>query len=448
MRIIVVGAGEVGYHLAMRLSEERHDVVVIERDPELVDRVQAQLDVLVVEGNGASLDALEKAGVEGADLLLAVTNMDEVNLIACLVAAQFEVPQKVARVSNPEYYERERLQERGRFGADLLINPERECAREILKLLLRSEASDVAEFAEGRIVLLGLPVNPEAPVAQKTLAEIGRQLEERHFLTVAIDRNGDSIIPDGDTRLLPGDEIYLLSEARHLQEAYRLLGLERKRIERVMLLGGGRVGLALAEMLEREGVDTTILERSRPRCLKLAERLEKALVLQGDATDIDLLTQEGIGQTDGLAAVTSEDETNLLASLLAKHLGTRKVVTLMKRSEYIPLVTRVGVDAAVSPRLSTANRILKTIRGRRILSLATMERNQAEVMEVQVDESSRTVGKVVKDLDLPAGAILGSIQRGDQVVIPRGDTRIEPGDQIVVFALPQAVEETAEFFDR
>ncbi|MGH6691583.1 MAG: NAD-binding protein, partial [Gammaproteobacteria bacterium] len=183
MRIIVVGAGEVGYHLAMRLSEERHDVVVIERDPELVDRVQAQLDVLVVEGNGASLDALEKAGVEGADLLLAVTNMDEVNLIACLVAAQFEVPQKVARVSNPEYYERERLQERGRFGADLLINPERECAREILKLLLRSEASDVAEFAEGRIVLLGLPVNPEAPIAQKTLAEIGRQLEERHFLT-------------------------------------------------------------------------------------------------------------------------------------------------------------------------------------------------------------------------------------------------------------------------
>jgi trk system potassium uptake protein TrkA len=448
MRIIVVGAGEVGYHLALRLSEERHDVVVIERDPELVGRVQAQLDVLVVEGNGASLDALEKAGVDGADLLLAVTNMDEVNLIACLVAAQFGVPQKVARVSNPEYYERERLQERGRFGADFLINPERECAREILKLLLRSEASDVAEFAEGRIVLLGLPVNAEAPVAQKTLAEIGRQLKERHFLTVAIDRNGDSIIPDGDTRLLPGDEIYLLSEARHLQEAYRLLGLERKGIERVMLLGGGRVGLALAEMLEREGVQTTILERSRPRCLKLAERLEKALVLQGDATDLDLLTQEGIGQTDGLAAVTSEDETNLLASLLAKHLGTRKVVTLMKRSEYIPLVTRVGVDAAVSPRLSTANRILKTIRGRRILSLATMERNQAEVMEVQVDESSRWVGKAVKDLDLPAGAILGSIQRGDEVVIPRGDTRIEPGDQIVVFALPKAIEETAQFFNR
>jgi trk system potassium uptake protein TrkA len=448
MRIIVIGAGEVGYHLAMRLSAERHDVVVIERDPELVGRIQAQLDVLVVEGNGASLDALEKAGVDGADLLLAVTNMDEVNLIACLVAAQFEVPQKVARVSNPEYYERERLQEKGRFGADFLINPERECAREILKLLLRREASDVAEFAEGRIVLLGLPVHPDAPIAQKTLAEIGRQLRERHFLTVAIDRNGDSIIPDGETRLLPGDEIYLVSEARHLKEAYRLLGLERKNIERVMLLGGGRVGLALAEMLEHEGVHATILERSRPRCLKLAERLDKALVLQGDATDLDLLTQEGIGQTDGLAAVTSEDETNLLASLLAKHLGTRKVVTLIKRSEYIPLITRVGIDAAVSPRLSTANRILKTIRGRRILSMAIMDRNQAEVMEVQVDESSRVVGKLVKDLDLPGGAILGSIQRDHAVVIPRGDTRIQAGDHIVVFALPQAVEETAEYFNR
>ncbi|MGH7572153.1 MAG: Trk system potassium transporter TrkA [Gemmatimonadota bacterium] len=448
MRIIVVGAGEVGYHIAMRLSEERHDVVVIERDPELIGRIQAQLDVLVIEGNGASLGPLERAGVDGADLLLAVTNIDEVNLIACLVADQFGVRQKVARVSNPEYYERERLRESGRFGADVLINPERECAREILKLLLRSEASDVAEFGEGRIVLLGLPVNAEAPVAQKTLAEIGRQLKDRHFLTVAIDRNGDSIIPDGETRLLPGDEIYLVSEARHLQDAYKLLGLERRRIERVMLLGGGRVGLALALMLEQEGIQPTILERTRDRCLKLAERLDHSLVLHGDATDLDLLTQEGIGQTDGLAAVTSEDETNLLASLLAKHLGTKKVITLMKRSEYIPLVTRVGVDAAVSPRLSTANRILQGIRGRRILSMAILERNQAEVMEVQVDGSSRAVGKAVRDLDLPAGAILASIQREEEVVIPRGETRIESGDHIVVFALPKAVEETAEFFNR
>ncbi len=448
MRVIVVGAGEVGFHLALRLSDERHDVVVIERDPELASRIQSQLDVLVIEGNGASLGPLEKAGVGDADLLLAVTNIDEVNLIACLVAAQFGVSQKVARVSNPEYYERERLRERGRFGADLLINPERECAREILKLLMRTEASDVAEFGEGRIVLLGLPVNPDAPVAQKTLAEIGRQLKDRHFLTVAIDRNGDSIIPDGETRLLPGDEIYLVSEARHLHEAYQLLGLERRRIERVMLLGGGRVGLALATMLEEQGVQPTILERSRDRCLKLAERLDRSLVLHGDATDLELLTQEGISQTDGLAAVTSEDETNLLASLLAKHLGTKKVVTLIKRSEYIPLVTRVGVDAAVSPRLSTANRILERIRGRRVLSMAILERNQAEVMEVQVDAGSSVVGREVHELDLPAGSILGSIQRGEEVVIPRGDTQIEAGDHVVVFALPKAVEETAEFFNR
>lgn len=448
MRVIVVGAGEVGYHLALRLSEERHDVVVIERDPELADRVQAQLDVLVIKGNGASLGPLEQAKVGDADLLLAVTNIDEVNLIACLVAAQFQVPQKVARVSNPEYYERERVLQHGRFGADLLINPERECAREIFKLLMRTEASDVAEFGEGRIVLLGLPVNPDAPVAQKTLAEIGRQLKDRHFLTVAIDRNGDSIIPDGETRLLPGDEIYLVSEARHLQEAYRLLGLERRRIERVMLLGGGRVGLALAMMLEEKGVQPTILERSRERCLKLAERLDRTLVLHGDATDLELLTQEGISESDGLAAVTSEDETNLLASLLAKHLGTKKVVTLIKRSEYIPLVTRVGIDAAVSPRLSTANRILERIRGRRVLSMAIMERNQAEVMEVQVDEASRVVGRQVHELNLPAGSILGSIQRGEEVMIPRGDTQIEAGDHIVVFALPKAVEETAEFFNR
>lgn len=447
MRIIVMGAGEVGFHLAARLSEEQHDVVVIERDPDLAGRIQSQLDVLVVEGNGASLAVLEQAGIQRTDLLLAVTNFDEVNLIACLIAAQFDVGLKVARVSNPEYYERRIILEERKFGADLLINPEKECAREILKLFLRTEASDVAEFAEGRIVLLGLPVEPDAPVVGRTLESIGRELQENHFLTVAIDRNGDSIIPDGSTVLEAGDEIYLLSEAAYLGEAYRLLGLQRRRMQRVMLLGGGRVGKSLASLLEIEGIQPTILERRRERCLELAEQLDTALVLHGDATDVDLLVQEGIEGTDGLAAVTSEDETNLLAALLAKDLGARKVVALLKRSEYIPLVTKVGVDAAVSPRLSTANRILQFVRGGKIVSLAVMERNKAEAMEIEVLEGSRAAGRRVRDLDLPDGAILGSLQRGEEITIPRGETRVEVGDRIVVFALPEAIDETAAFFD-
>lgn len=447
MRIVVVGAGEVGYHLADRLSREQHDVAVIERNPDLAGRIQAQLDVLVVEGNGASLSVLEKAGIDRADLLLAVTNFDEVNLIACLIAAQFEVDLKVARISNPEYYERRGVLEERKFGADLLINPEKECAREILKLFHRTEASDVAEFAGGRIVLLGLPIREDAPIAGRTLEEIGRELEERHFLTVAIDRNGDSIIPDGTTRLMAGDEIYLLAEAPHLGEAYHLLGLEKHQMRRAMLLGGGRVGLALARMLEREGIQPTIIERSRDRCVTLAEDLDTALVLHGDATDLELLKQEGIAESDGLAAVTSEDETNLLASLLCKELGARKVVTLLKRSEYIPLVSRVGVDAAVSPRLSTANRILQHVRGGRILSMAVMERNRAEAMELEVVPGSHPAGRRVRDLDLPKGAILGSVQRGEEITIPRGDTRIQAGDRVVVFALPNATEETADYFN-
>jgi trk system potassium uptake protein TrkA len=446
MRIIVIGAGEVGYHLAVRLSNENHDVVVVERDAELGHRVQAQLDVLVVEGNGASLSVLERAGIDRAGMLLAVTNLDEVNLIACLIAAQFDVGLKVARVSNPDYYERRGVLEERKFGADLLINPERECAREIVKLFHRARASDVAEFADGRVILLGLPVGEDAPVAGHTLERIGRDLGERHFLIVAIDRDGSTLIPDGGTRLQPGDEIYLISEAQHLDDAYRLLGLESDRIRRAMLLGGGRVGLHLARMLEREGIQPTIIERNRARCVELAETLETALVLNGDATDLELLKQEGISETGGLAAVTSEDETNLLASLLAKHLGAKKVVALLKRSEYIPLVSRIGIDAAVSPRLSTANRILQHIRGGHVLTMAVMERNRAEAMEVEVAEGTRAAGRTVAELDLPEGAILGSILRGEQVVIPRGDTRIETGDRIVVFALPDSVEATAEYF--
>lgn len=446
MRIIVIGAGEVGYHLAARLSTEQHDVVMIERDGDLADRIQSRLDLLVLQGNGASFSCLEEAGIERSDMLLAVTNFDEVNLIACLIAAQFDVEMKVARVSNPDYYERRGVLQEGRFGADLLINPERECAREILKLFHRTRASDVAEFAGGRIVLLGLPVLHEAPAAGKSLAEIGRDSEGKHFLTVAIDRDGETLIPDGDTRLHPGDEIYLVSEAPHLEEAYRLLGLEGERIRRVMLLGGGRVGAHLARMLERERIQPTIIERDRDRCVDLAETLETALVLNGDATDLELLKQEGIGETDGLAAITNEDETNLLASLLCKHLGARKVIALMKRGEYIPLVSRVGIDAAVSPRISTANRILQHVRGGHVLSMAVMERNRAEAMEIEVVESSTAAGRSVRELALPAGSILGSIQRGEEIVIPRGDTRIEAGDRLVVFALPSAIEDTAIYF--
>lgn len=446
MRIVVIGAGEVGWHLAARLSSEQHDVALIERDPVIGERVQSRLDLLVVEGNGASLTALEKAGVERADMLLAVTNFDEVNLIACLIAAQFDVRLKVARVSNPEYYERRGVLAEGKFGADLLINPEKECAREIVKLFHRAGASDVAEFAGGRIVLLGLPVTEGAPIAGRTLADVGREVGERHFLTVAIDRNGTTLIPDGSTRLEAGDEIYLISETPFLDDAYRLLGLDRKRIRRAILLGGGRVGLHLARMLEAEGIHPTILERDRDRCVELAEALDLALVLNGDATDIELLRQEGIEETDALAAVTSEDETNLLASLLCKHLGAKKVITLMKRGEYIPLVSRIGIDAAVSPRLSTANRILQHVRGSHILSMAVMERNRAEAIEFEVVEGSRAIGRPVADLDIPEGAILGSIQRGGDVRIVRGDTTLEPGDRIVVFALPDAIEETAGYF--
>jgi trk system potassium uptake protein TrkA len=421
-------------------------VVVIERDADLTARIQSGLDVLVIEGNGASLATLERAGIEQADLLLAVTNQDEVNLIACLIASQFEVDLKVARVSNPEYYERRGVLAEKKFGADLLINPEQECAREILNLFRRLAASDVAEFAGGRVVLLALPVPAGAPAAGRTLREIGQTLKGRHFLTVAIDRAGGTIIPDGSTRMEPGDTIYLVSEAEHLPEAYELLGLERQRLRRAMLLGGGRVGTHLAHMLEREGVQPTVIERSRERCVALAESLESGLVLHGDATDLDLLSQEGIAETDGLAAVTSEDETNLLASLLAKHLGAKKVITLLKRAEYIPLVTRIGIDAAVSPRMSTANRILQHVRGGRILSMAVMERNQAEAMEFEVVSGSRVEGKRIADLHLPRGAIMGSIQRGEEVIIPHGDTGIEKGDRVVVFALPSAIDETTDFF--
>jgi trk system potassium uptake protein TrkA len=447
MRVVVVGAGEVGYHLAERLSRENQDVVLIESDPERADFAGQQLDIQTVVGNGASLSVLEKARVKGARTLLAVTSRDEVNLIACLAAKRLGVEYTVARISNPEYYTRGSVLSREQMGIDLMVNPERECARETFQLLKTPAFTDVSDFADGRVQLIGLKVKEGAPVAGRRIADLRAQVTGGyHYVTAAIRRDGRTQVPTADSTIEAGDQIYLLAPTREIPDVPPLAGYDRFRLRRVMIAGGSPEGLFLAELLEDNGIDCTVIDRDRRRCLELAEHLPRSLVLHGDATDLELLEMEGVSGIDGFVAATGNDETNLLSSLVAKSAGANNVISLIHKFEYLQLVPRVGIDSSVSPRISAVNAILRHVRKGRVMTVASLSGIDVEAIEYKAHEGSAIAGKALKDVRFPKAGVIGTIIRGDQIILPKGVDVVLPGDEVIVFAMPSAIPDIEKLF--
>lgn len=446
MHVVVVGAGEVGYYVAERLANERHDVVVVDVDLQRLEYVSSHLDVAVVEGTGASPAVLKQAGIDKARLLLAVTSMDEVNLVCCMSARGRADLVKVARVSNPDFYPKDARVQPEIFGVDVLINPERELALETFRLLQSTAVTDIAAFAGGAVQLIGLTVTAEAPIANRRLADIGAELGDRPMLTVAIERHGQTIVPTGTTVVRPDDHLYVVTTVPNVAHALELCGHESSRVRRVMVAGGSVEAFYLAELLAQDGVETTLLVRDRTRAQDLAERLDKALVLHGDATDVELLEMEGVGGVDAFVALTEEDDTNILSSLVAKHAGAKQVITLVNKSEYVPLARRIGLDAAVSPRLSAANAILRYVRRGSVTRVATFKGSDAEAISFTVSPTSPLVERPLADVGFPKDAIVAAIVRGADVRVPRGHDALAVGDTVVVFALPDAVGRVTELF--
>lgn len=448
MRVVVVGAGEVGFHLAQRLSEEHQDVVVIDADPDQVEHASQQLDVQAMLGNGASLSLLKRAQVKNAAMLLAVTSLDEVNLVACMAAKRMGVGYTVARISNPDYYETDSVLSREQMGIDLVVNPERECARQTFLLLQNAAFTQVAEFAGGRVQLVGLTVREGAPVAGQTI----RQLREvfaggYHYVTAAIVRDGRTMIPKPDSTIEAGDLIYLVAPTTELDQVPPLAGYDHFELKRVMIAGGSPEGQFIAELCEQNGVESIILDRDRRRCVELAEALPKSLVLHADATDLELLEMEGVSGMDGYVASTGNDETNLLSSLLAKEAGARKVLTLVHKFEYLKLVPAVGVDASVSPRIAAVNAILRRVRRGRVMTVASLSGIEAEAIEFVVGPTSRIANQALRDVAFPKEGVIATILRDDDIILPRGADVLRPGDDVIVFAMPEAIPEIEALFD-
>lgn len=446
MRVLVVGAGEVGYHVAQRLSNERHEVVVVDVEPQRLDYVDSHLDVAVVEGSGASPGVLARAGIAQADLLVAVTSVDEVNLVCCMVARERADIIKVARVSNPDFYSEVDQLHPETFGVNVMINPERELALDTVRLLQSTVATDIAVFAGGALQLIGLPVTEEAPVVGKTLAQIAIQVGDVPMLTAAIERNGQTLVPSGATEIHAGDQLYVVATADTMPRALQLCGHERSRLKRVMVAGGSVEAYYLAQLLEQHRVQATIIVADKARAQALAEKLPKALILNADATDVELLELEGVREVDAFVALTDEDQSNILSSLVAKHLGAKQVVTLVNKIDFVPLARRIGLDAAVSPRLSAANAIMRHVPGGSVTRVSTFKETDAEAISFSVSPASPVVGRPLSDVGFPAGTIVAAIVRRGRVIVPKGSDPLEAGDTAIVFALPDAVGPVKKLF--
>lgn len=442
-----MGAGEVGFHLAKILSQEHHDIVVIDNDEERVERVNENLDVMAVEGSGVSPKLLFDAGAENADLLVAVSPSDEVNILACQIANKLGTKRTIARVSSPEFNSKDAIIKPDQLGINLMIYPEGVTADEIFRLVKRSTATDVLEFGEGRIQIIGLRLDANSPIINKKMKEVGLELNELVFRVVAISRGQRTIIPTGDDVFKKNDQVFVVCKTEYVQDMLRYAGQEEEAVKNIMILGGGRIGTQVAEMLEDE-VNVKIVESNEERATELAERLKRSLVIHGEGSDIDLLAKEGIMDMDIFIAVSDDEEENIITCLMAKHLQVPKTIALVDNTDYVTLAGTIGLDVAVNKKLSAAQIILKFIRQGDILSIATLHGVDAEVIEFIAKKNSDITKKTLKDVNFPAGAIVGCVIRGDSVFIPVGSSKINPNDRVVVFTLPKSIPEVEKIFNK
>lgn len=438
MRIIIVGAGEVGFQLAKVLSAENIDVVVIDKSKEKLKRISEELDVAPTEGEGGSPSVLEEAGANQADILLAVTNIDEANMIACLVAkVMFQIPRNVARIRNLEYFSNEVLL--NSLGINPAINPEIEAARAVIRLIEVPFAADVEDFEHGKVKVVGFRIPSDSELIGKAFKDL--DLTKPKVLIGAIQRNDKIIIPSGNDTLKKDDIIFLPVPWENIDTVCSIIGGTTMPVKRIMIVGGGRIGFYVAKTMEERNLSVKIIEQDSERCKFLLKSLKKSVILHGDGSDQKLLEEENINDMDVFAAISNNEELNIMASLLAKSRGVKKVITVVNKTDYLPLANNLGIEAVLSPRLITADTILKYVRSGNILSLTTIAEGKAEIMEAEAKEGSILIGKTLREVELPQRTLIGAIIRNNNVIIPSGNDRIAGNDKLIIFTLRDSIRQ-------
>jgi trk system potassium uptake protein len=446
LNIIIVGGGGVGYELARNLSEKQQDVVVIEKNEVKARRFKESLDVMVIEDNGASAAVLEQAGVKDASMLIAVTQLDEINMIACMLAKKYDVPITIGRIRSNAYVSEQSVLSTSQLGIDIVINPERVAAMEISKMLHFPDATEVEYFNQGKVMMIGVVVGAEAGITDVPLHKL--PLGQNCIVVGISDHEGKFIVPGGRDEIKPGNKIYLLGDTRTLKDISSLLHHEKTQVSQVTILGGGMIAYQLARLLEesKQNFNVKLIEKDEHRCEGLCKTLQKTLVLQGDATEIAMLKEEDTDQADAVIAATSDDRSNIVAALLARQFGVKKIICEVMKPHYVPVYNALGIDSLINPRLLAAAQILRLIRREDVVALSILQDEKAEVVEVILPKSAKVVNRKIADAGLPRGMLIGSVVRNGDVIVPNGNTVLKANDHLVIFAVPKVSIKLDRYF--
>jgi len=436
MKIIVLGAGQVGGTVAESLVSEQNDITVVDTDPARLRALQDRLDLRTVTGSAAHPSVLTEAGIDDADLLIAVTQSDETNLVACKLAARmFNVPRRIARIRATDFLDDPKVLGPDGFDVDLSICPEQVLTDYIVKLVEFPEALQVLDFAGGKVSLVAVRAYQGGPMVGRPVKEIRGHIPNIDTRIVAIFRRDGAVMPDGDTVIEDGDEVFCLAASDNIRQVMKELRRMDQPVKRVMIAGGGNIGMRLARALE-SAYSVRVIEHNKRRCEGLAAKLNRTLVLNGDATDEELLVQENIAQMDLFVAVTNDDENNIMSCLLAKKMGARRVVALINRRSYVDLLQSGQIDIAISPAQATIGKLLAHVRRGDVVAVHSLRRGAAEALEAVVHgdrDSCRVTGRRVEEIELPPGTTIGAVVRGGEVLMAHHDTRIEAEDHVIVF---------------
>lgn len=444
MRIVIAGAGKLGYSIAQLLAEDQFDVVVVELDSKRKEVVQNSLDVLAIEGSACSPMIFNDPDVRDADVLIACTDSDEVNMITCMMAKNSGIKHTVARIRNVEYAIHSPEMLHNEMQIDLILNPERITAAEIDHILMTPSALNVDNFGEGKVRMFEAKLKANSPYINVPLKHL---VIPNDILVAMLFRKHKMIIPRGDDYLQPGDNVYFVGKYDVIKRFEENFSDTYEKLEKAMIIGAGRTGRFLAPLLEKQGLLVKVIEKNKERCQMLASQLERGLVLCGDGTDIDLLTEEGVAEADVVVCITEDDKLNLLLALLAKHLGAKKTIVRVARNEYIELMEKVGVDIVLSSRLLSAGEVLQFVRKGGIVSVSLLEGAQAEAIELIIGENSEVTGRSLREIDLPRECLVCAVVRDGEAHIPNGDTVLLANDRIILFIKSEAVKHTVPLFE-
>ena len=445
MKIIIAGAGDVGFHLAELLSYENQEITVIDLDDEKLTNISNKLDVATIKGSSTSYDVLDEANVSKADLLIAVTSIEEINITTSIFAKHLGVKKTVARIKNLDFLQDREKAHLKELGIDELISPESLASREIKRLLRSTALTDIFHFDDGKLTLLGILIDKKCKLCDLRLIDSPIYNPDNDFITVAILRNGKTIVPHGDSAFINGDHAYFIATPSGVEKIQALSNTKKKEIKNVMILGGSKIGQQISKRLSKN-YDIKLIEQDKVKCFALADELSDTLVIHGDGRNADLIESEGINDMDAFIAVTGNSETNILSSLVAKEHGVKKTIALVENVEYIHLSQNIGIDTMINRKLIAANFIFRYIRKGEIISITSIHGVDAEVLEFIVKENSKITKKYIKNLKFPKNAILGGVVRKGVPRIVNGDFRVRAEDRVVVLCAPKAIHKVESFF--